>query len=54
VLQAVSEGRDLDVEKDRFVAVLELLPPSVRGRYWWMVERLERVEMEREVGREYG
>jgi hypothetical protein len=54
VLQAVSEGRDLDVEKDRFVAALELLPPSVRGRYWWVVERLERVEMEREVGRGYG
>ena len=53
VLQAVSEGKDLDFEKDRFVAAMELLPPSVRGRYWWVVERLERGNMAREVGREY-
>jgi hypothetical protein len=51
VLQAVSEGKDLEFDKERFGAVLEILPQSVRGRYWWVVERLERLELGREVGR---
>lgn len=53
VMQAVAEGRELPYDKERITTVLELLPSSVRSRYWWIVERVERAEVEREVGRGY-
>jgi hypothetical protein len=54
VLQAVSEESELECDKDRVVATLEILPASARGRYYRVVERIGRAEVEREVVRGYG
>ena len=54
VLHAVSEESELACDVDRVVATLEILPASARGRYYRVVERVERAEVEREVARGFG
>ena len=45
VMQALNEERDMldgHVEKERVKAVMELLPKSVWGRYWRVLDRIEK------------
>ena len=55
VLQTVAEGKErLDydsLDRARIEVVLGLLPSSVRGKYGWVVERMERKEVERGMAR---
>ena len=53
VLQAISGENQLECRRDRVVATLEILPASARGRYYRVVERVERAEVAREVERDY-